>query len=178
MRVEGPFTRLINLPIPIGGMQYQTSNKSTLDRNRKARLVCPICGIDFERNFKDVKKVKNSYCGRGCASKAKEKKINCKCVVCGKDFKMIPSKAPRYKTCSQECCGKHRSVLAKKGVLFPNGTPIRTRADGNRKITIAQVAEILESNATAKELAAVYGVSDTCIRTIIKREALTLVGEV
>jgi hypothetical protein len=74
----------------------------------KMLLQCPICGIDFLRYACHAKRVAVNYCGRGCAAKGAEVKVETSCVVCGKEMLLTPTEAARITTCSKACSSKRR----------------------------------------------------------------------
>lgn len=97
--------------IPKDGRVREFSSKTPLIRTAgMVRLVCPICFIDFQKPYAWVKRVENSYCGRGCANEAKKIRIEKPCIVCGKVMSLTPTYFKRIVTCSRVC----KSVKTRK----------------------------------------------------------------
>ena len=70
----------------------------TKHRNKK----CPQCGKGFRPKWRTDRGKLQTYCSNNCAVEASKKQLKKKCVACGKDFFVTPSKR-HEKTCSREC---------------------------------------------------------------------------
>lgn len=79
-------------------------------------LGCPVCGISFSRPYAWVKRAGVSCCGRACAAKAREVRVETHCVSCGKSMSLIPSEVIRIVTCSKACSRIRRTL----GKGFPS----------------------------------------------------------
>jgi hypothetical protein len=69
---------------------------------KKTLTKCLYCGKDFETRASVFLHGRGKYCSKECSNKAKIKKIEKICEVCGKVFDVIPFYADQ-KTCSKEC---------------------------------------------------------------------------
>lgn len=74
----------------------------------KATKICYTCGIGIARK-------NGKFCSRSCFAKGNIKKINAKCLSCGKEFKAKLSKASigHGKYCSRSCF--HKSLIRQVG---------------------------------------------------------------
>lgn len=83
--------------------------KPTLPRVPKK---CPTCGIDFDVQYKDRRRI---YCSRTCHQKdmfgkvgPKDRKVAKICPGCGEEFRRSPSVAARDTCCSKACANELR----------------------------------------------------------------------
>lgn len=79
-------------------------------------MNCLSCNKELtETQVKDVIRGKmKGYCSRKCSSKAKEKKVSKKCIVCGSFFTGTPWSIKQKITCSLKCAGALSSIRMKK----------------------------------------------------------------
>lgn len=96
-------------PLNVGSLWL--SNRTSIARqSAKIGLVCPICGLRFERYASQARRSNVNYCGRGCAAEGKRTEVERNCDVCGKSMLVRPSNLQRKTTCSPECASaKKRS---------------------------------------------------------------------
>lgn len=67
-------------------------------RKKNHKHICEGCGIEF-----NSAKPKAKYCSHKCHGKTRDTKVDRKCVVCKKQYKISNSKNETSKYCSNEC---------------------------------------------------------------------------
>ena len=95
-------------------VQYEKNRKRTPEYMRVGALCrCPVCNKAFTRTG-----IGQKYCSQKCqaynankAARAKVRKVDAVCVICGAKFKTTASTMAR--TCQMSCTLKLRSQLAK-----------------------------------------------------------------
>lgn len=78
----------------------------------KIKMICPICGKEFEAKMSEIKRGGGKYCSVTCYQKSKETKITQTCKHCGKEFKTSPSKIKNGggKYCSRKCRDESKNI--------------------------------------------------------------------
>lgn len=111
--------------------EYPKKCRKCHDETREAHnrkpdefIQCDNCGKYIPNRWSDgrlkhLKRSKNHYCGHKCANYAStrklvKKKIEHKCIVCGKTTMVYPSRLKVKKTCSLSCNAKLREIMKKK----------------------------------------------------------------
>lgn len=76
------------------------TRKNSLNQER----ICPICGKSFKTNH-----IPQIYCSYKCMGVAKQKRSNCKCDNCGKEFERAISSFKDRKNhfCSKQCADEY-----------------------------------------------------------------------
>lgn len=90
--------------------------------------VCVICGRDFARTPREVR-IGRKHCTRVCADEGKRvASAHVRCVYCGKEKELQPSKAKTFRYCDMTCRSLGNIVRPLDRTY--NGKPARLLSDG------------------------------------------------
>lgn len=158
---------------PSGMPLKQFGNKTKLNRSAGyITMVCPICGISFDRKASEAARHETSYCGRGCMGYAQRRQVWRECRVCGKSYTVKQSLVDVVTCCSPECRLKaisaSTSEMDKRG--WRSGMFKRGQASPAAKLTDKEVDMIRSDTRTHRIIAEQYGVTRSNISRI-KRSA-------
>lgn len=140
-----------------------TSNRTKLCRSAgRVSLVCPVCGVAFERKASEAKKYDVSYCGTACVGVASRRRKLTQCRVCGKEFAVKLSLLGVVTCCANPACNKqaHSSDLSLRDSAFwAAGRYARGAAHPSAKLTESETAAVIADPRTHSAIAADYGIS-------------------
>jgi hypothetical protein len=96
--------RMNETPPPAVGMAREFSAQTPLARKAgNISMTCDECGLSYRTFLAWAKKSDKHFCGHGCASAAKLRQVEMKCVICSAGFLVKQSMAAQAKTCSARC---------------------------------------------------------------------------
>lgn len=156
-----------------GGIQTISNNAHLSVTTGKVLIECPVCGLHVLKPAAWVRRPgrSNFFCGKACSDEFKRVRVKTKCVICEKDFYVIPSYLNRLVCCSHECSTERKSIQTLANPV-PNRKPppVKNRSSGNgrAKLTQKDVDEISKSNELTHVLAKRFLVSKTTIQKFRK----------
>lgn len=78
----------------------------------KIKLICEVCGQEYEKYPSQIKNNKHFFCSQACYLKYHSRNVSeCVCEVCGKTFKSKGKNANRF--CSRDCYNQYHNIQNK-----------------------------------------------------------------
>jgi hypothetical protein len=108
---------LKDAPLAIG-LKAIIASATKIGHNWGIEVSCDHCNIAFRKAASHAKRTAHNYCGHGCASAARRKRMETTCCICGTALEVTPSDSVKYKTCSKPCEVERKKRLA--GLKRPN----------------------------------------------------------
>ena len=150
-------------------MVSELSNKTKISGCAgNVSLICPICGIGFERKYSEAKRHDVSYCGRACAGIGCRVQVERECKVCYAKYSVKKSIVDAITCCSKKCKSIAQSEMTsvmdvklwKTGVFMP-GEKVNCS-----KLTEKQAKEIYNDSRNNAEIGRQYGITRAAVRAI------------